>query len=178
MIVVVKLDRHPPFASYRQSRHRASLLIDRRRRLLTCSRDSSIAICYYGLMADPRVALYVRIPPDQARRLDERARTLNRAKQDVVTDLITGCLDQVEDVAPSVAHADRPSAAVAADVMTAEELADFLRSPESSVIERARLGELPGRKIGGEWRFARHAVLEWLEGTDGAKPGPGFGKRS
>jgi excisionase family DNA binding protein len=127
-------------------------------------------------VADPRVALYVRIPPDQARRLDERARTLNRAKQDVVTDLITGCLDQVEDAAPSVAPTDRPS--TASTVMTAEELAGFLRSPESSVIERARLGELPGRKIGGEWRFARHAVLEWLEGTDGAKPGPGFGKRS
>ena len=127
-------------------------------------------------MADPRVALYVRIPPDQARRLDERARTLNRAKQDVVTDLITGCLDQVEGAAPSVAPTDRPS--TPADVMTAEELAGFLRSPETNVIERATLGDLPGRKIGGEWRFARHAVLEWLEGTDGAKPGPGFGKRS
>jgi excisionase family DNA binding protein len=28
----------------------------------------------------------------------------------------------------------------------------------------ADAGELPGRKVGGEWRFAREAVLRWLAG--------------
>ena len=41
---------------------------------MTGIHDSSIAICYSRLMADPRVALYFRIPPAQAKRLDERER--------------------------------------------------------------------------------------------------------
>jgi hypothetical protein len=30
------------------------------------------------------------------------------------------------------------------------------------VLELARAGELPGRELGGEWRFARVALLGWL----------------
>jgi excisionase family DNA binding protein len=26
----------------------------------------------------------------------------------------------------------------------------------------AEAGELPGRRVGGDWRFAREAVLRWL----------------
>ena len=28
----------------------------------------------------------------------------------------------------------------------------------------AEAGELPGRRIGGDWRFPRAALLEWLGG--------------
>jgi excisionase family DNA binding protein len=31
-----------------------------------------------------------------------------------------------------------------------------------AVLELADAGELPGRRLRGEWRFARAAVLEWL----------------
>ena len=43
-------------------------------------------------MVEGRSALFVRIPAVQARRLDARARTLGRTKQDFVTDLLTTSL--------------------------------------------------------------------------------------
>jgi Helix-turn-helix domain len=36
------------------------------------------------------------------------------------------------------------------------------RSGEDAVAELAEQGELPGRKLAGEWRFAREAVVDWL----------------
>jgi excisionase family DNA binding protein len=33
---------------------------------------------------------------------------------------------------------------------------------ETAVAELAEAGELPGRRLGGEWRFSREAVLAWL----------------
>ena len=36
---------------------------------------------------------------------------------------------------------------------------------ESAVVKLASEGELPGRRIGGEWRFSRSAVLAWLGGS-------------
>ena len=30
------------------------------------------------------------------------------------------------------------------------------------VVELAEQGELPGRKVGEEWRFSREAILAWL----------------
>lgn len=49
-----------------------------------------------------------------------------------------------------------------AEVLTAEEAADYLRVPVSSVLELAERAELPGRQIGGEWRFLKHALADWL----------------
>ena len=33
---------------------------------------------------------------------------------------------------------------------------------EQAVAELAEQGDLPGRKLAGEWRFARETVLDWL----------------
>jgi excisionase family DNA binding protein len=48
--------------------------------------------------------------------------------------------------------------------MTLEQLARFLQTSEEAVAALADLGQLPGRRIGEEWRFSRAAVLAWLEG--------------
>jgi excisionase family DNA binding protein len=56
-------------------------------------------------------------------------------------------------------------ARVAAEVLTLEEAAAFLRVEAIAVEESARRGELPGRRLGGEWRFSRDALLAWLEGS-------------
>ena len=48
------------------------------------------------------------------------------------------------------------------DVLTLEEAAALLKLPVDSVRARAEDGELPGRRFGKEWRFARTAILEWL----------------
>lgn len=49
------------------------------------------------------------------------------------------------------------------DVLNAEEAAEFLGFNPYTVREKARLGEIPGRKLGREWRFSRRQLLEWVE---------------
>lgn len=53
------------------------------------------------------------------------------------------------------------------EVMTAEELAGFLRVPEETVRQYAGRFSIPGRQIGQEWRFWRVAIQEWLRGRSG-----------
>lgn len=50
------------------------------------------------------------------------------------------------------------------EVLTAEQLADLLQVEAKTVRSLAARGELPGRKLGREWRFSRRAVLDWLAG--------------
>ena len=53
------------------------------------------------------------------------------------------------------------------DVLNVEEAAEYLRFSPYTIREKAREGEIPGRKIGKEWRFSRRALLEWLESGNG-----------
>ncbi len=57
-------------------------------------------------------------------------------------------------------HSFRPLGAP--DVLTLEQVADLLEVAEEAVEALAEEGELPGRKIGSDWRFSRAAVLAWL----------------
>jgi excisionase family DNA binding protein len=52
------------------------------------------------------------------------------------------------------------------EVLTAEEAAEFLGFNPVTVRQKARLGEIPGRKVGKEWRFSRRRLLEWVEEDD------------
>jgi excisionase family DNA binding protein len=52
------------------------------------------------------------------------------------------------------------------EVMTLAHVAELLQSGEDTVQALAEKGELPGRRIGAEWRFARSAVLDWLAGGE------------
>jgi excisionase family DNA binding protein len=119
-----------------------------------------------------RTALYVRIPTAQAEQLDQAAFTLKRSKQDLVAGLLTtyGDMDTLRRVTVettgdglTVGHAEfRPLAPP--DVLTVPQLAEWLQVEEQAIQELAEKGELPGRRLGGEWRFAREAVLAWLAG--------------
>jgi excisionase family DNA binding protein len=53
---------------------------------------------------------------------------------------------------------DRPQA----EVLTLPEVAAFLRAPEEAVRALVAEGSLPAQKVGGEWRFLKRAVAEWL----------------
>ena len=59
------------------------------------------------------------------------------------------------------------------EVLTPDEAAELLQVDTEVVLELSRAGSLPGRELGGEWRFARAALLAWLAtGTaDGAAKG-------
>lgn len=46
--------------------------------------------------------------------------------------------------------------------MTLEETADLLRVPVGAVLGLAVSGQIPGRRIAGEWRFVSEAVIDWL----------------
>lgn len=49
------------------------------------------------------------------------------------------------------------------ETMDLEQLASYLRRDVREVGKLANRGHLPGRKVGGEWRFARAEINHWLE---------------
>ena len=126
-------------------------------------------------MSEDRVALYVRIPSTQARQLDDRARSLHRPKQDLVSDLISEHLDALPHRPVGITVHDYESGGD--QVLTLAQLAALLRIDEATVLARAAQGDLPGRRFGLQWRFSRRAVFAWLEGSDSSRPGPGFNNR-
>jgi excisionase family DNA binding protein len=52
--------------------------------------------------------------------------------------------------------------AVTREVLNVDQAAEFLGFSAYTVREKARSGEIPGRKVGREWRFSRDQLLEWL----------------
>jgi excisionase family DNA binding protein len=107
-----------------------------------------------------RTPLYVRLPTPQAERLREAAHRLNISKQDLVSRLVAS----LDDHRLTVGHAEfRPYDPP--DVMTTQQLASWLQVDENTIATLAEQGELPGRKLGAEWRFAREAVVAWLANT-------------
>ncbi|HEV3202833.1 MAG TPA: PTS sugar transporter subunit IIA [Gemmataceae bacterium] len=49
------------------------------------------------------------------------------------------------------------------ETMDLEELANYLQRDKREVSKMVNRGYLPGRKIGGEWRFARAEINYWIE---------------
>jgi excisionase family DNA binding protein len=56
------------------------------------------------------------------------------------------------------------------EILNVEQAAEFLGFSAYTVREKAREGEIPGRKVGREWRFSRGALLRWLEEGQGGGP--------
>lgn len=52
--------------------------------------------------------------------------------------------------------------------LSLDELADFLHISRDQARKLAEKGEPPGRKLGGEWKFARAEVTQWLAQRIGA----------
>jgi excisionase family DNA binding protein len=114
--------------------------------------------------------LFVRLPTDAAEKLDRAAFELRTSKQDLVAELVQSHLplastrrvvvESVDDSLTVGHHSFVPSEAL--EVLTAAEAAALLRTDEETVDKMAESGELPGRKVGQEWRFARPAILDWL----------------
>jgi excisionase family DNA binding protein len=48
------------------------------------------------------------------------------------------------------------------EVLTLAEAAAYLRLPEKDVIAAASSQGLPGRLVGGQWRFLKTALQQWL----------------
>jgi excisionase family DNA binding protein len=135
-----------------------------------------------------REALFVRIPTSEAERLDRASFELKVSKQDLIAGLVARYVDPASptslealralgdetggrrvtiaaDQSLTLGHADfRPAPAPVTDVLTLADAAALLQVDEDAVSELAERAELPGRKVGGSWRFARQAILDWLAG--------------
>ena len=145
-----------------------------------------------------RSALFVRLTPEQAGRLDRAAAAVPARKKDLIGGLVERYVDPetpegveaLREIAQSVAspprmrgqereprpvrlpapggmtvgHAEfRP--APAPEVLNAEQAAELLAVEPAALLALAEQGVVPGRRIGGEWRFARSALLTWLGGA-------------
>ena len=49
------------------------------------------------------------------------------------------------------------------DLLTTKQLAEYLQLSERSVYRLVERGEIPALKVGGQWRFRKSAVDEWLD---------------
>ena len=49
------------------------------------------------------------------------------------------------------------------DVMTIEEISQYLRVPVSSLYKLAQARKIPCQKVGRHWRFRRQAIDRWLD---------------
>jgi excisionase family DNA binding protein len=124
--------------------------------------------------------LFVRLPVGEAERLDRAAEALGTTKRQLVGALVArhvdpttaAGLDRLRRVVIETGgeeltvgrHAFRPLEPP--EVLTLAQVAELLGVEEAAAAELAERGELPGRRIGDEWRFARSAVLAWLGGGD------------
>lgn len=111
-------------------------------------------------MADSQ-PLFVRLPQAAADRLDRAAQDHGVSKREIITRLIAQ-----DDLAVGH-HAFR--AAPEPAVLTLAEAAGLLRTDEQTVEALTESGDLPGRRVGGQWRFGREAVLRWLGESPGGR---------
>jgi excisionase family DNA binding protein len=125
-------------------------------------------------MSNDRTPLFVRLPRSQAVALDRLAGATGRPKQHLVSELLADRLKPPSRRLPVgrvdlAAHPDRP----ADEVLTLEEAAVFLKLSPDAVRSLAEEGDVAGRRVGKEWRFARIAILTWLaDGESSRKKRP------
>lgn len=48
------------------------------------------------------------------------------------------------------------------EILTSAEAAAYLRVSEETLLKMAAEGSVPARKIGGDWRFLRKALNDWM----------------
>jgi hypothetical protein len=108
--------------------------------------------------------LFVRLAPAESRRLEQAVAATGLTKRRLVEDAVREHL--AGDGGLVVGHAALREAGP--EVLTPEEAGAFLRLDVEAVLDAARAGEVPARKLAGEWRFSRAALLAWLAGAPAA----------
>jgi excisionase family DNA binding protein len=113
-------------------------------------------------MPDSNTPLYVRLATDAAQRIDAAVAASGLTKRQIVEDAVRSHLtDAGKGLVVGRVSLQEPMP----EVLTVGEAATLLRVEEAHIAEAAEAGELPGRRIGGEWRFARAALMTWLGGA-------------
>ena len=57
---------------------------------------------------------------------------------------------------------------ISGDVLTIDELGDYLKIPKSTLYKLVREGKVPCQKIGRHWRFHKIAIDAWLRERGGS----------
>lgn len=135
-------------------------------------------------------ALFVRLPSTAVDKLDRAAEALGMRKKDLVAGLVSRYVDPDSRQGltalgslslPKLPQAPQPQQPQqdSADpgptrgsysfhpydppeVLNAAQAGQLLQIEPALVIELAEAGKLPGRKLGGAWRFSRAALIDWL----------------
>ena len=63
------------------------------------------------------------------------------------------------------------------EIMTPREAAEYLSVHVRTIYRLAKHGEIPGRKVGGSWRFKKDALDAWLSGDENPSPDNGKDKQ-
>jgi excisionase family DNA binding protein len=119
--------------------------------------------------SEPTSPLFVRLPEASAEKLSRAAFELKTPKRELVADLVDRYLGAEDVVVGRGAPELREP-----DVLTLAQLAELLQVDEKTVRSLANAGDLPGRKIGRDWRFSRQAVLDWLATPERKRHAAGF----
>lgn len=56
------------------------------------------------------------------------------------------------------------------EILTPREAAQYLSVHVRTIYRLAKNGEIPGRKVGGSWRFKKEALDRWLSGRESPFP--------
>lgn len=51
---------------------------------------------------------------------------------------------------------------IESEIMTTQEVAQYLRLAEATIYKLAQSGEIPAAKVGRAWRFKKGLIDEWL----------------
>lgn len=52
------------------------------------------------------------------------------------------------------------------EVLTIDELSDYLKISKSTLYKLAQDGSIPGQKVGKHWRFRRKTINAWLDNRE------------
>ena len=52
------------------------------------------------------------------------------------------------------------------DIMTVDEVAEYLKVSRKSIYRLVKSGKLPGKKVLNKWRFSRDQIKEWICGEE------------
>ena len=53
------------------------------------------------------------------------------------------------------------------DILTAQDLSEYLKITTTTIYKLAQQGKIPCFKIGSEWRFKKDLIDKWLENPHG-----------
>jgi hypothetical protein len=142
-----------------------------------------------------QTGVFVRLPLAHAQLLDRAAAAVPARKKDLIAGLVAEHVDPdtpegLEKLRGLASQASAASRRILIEeerglqrgsagfnpfpppeVLDAEGAAELLAVETATVIELAERGEIPGRLIANQWRFARQGLLDWLSGAEPGGPG-------